>query len=175
MPKTRAQKEVTVSDLAEVLKKAKSAVFATYEKLPVKDIEALRRTAKEQGVVYTVSKKTLLQRAMKDAGYQVDPKTITGNFATLFGIEDEVAPAKIVAAFAKTHENMQIVGGALEGRTLAAAEVKALAKLPSKQELLGMLVGTLQAPITGFVNVLAGNLRGLATVLNAIKDQKGAV
>lgn len=172
MPKTRVQKQGTVEELVDVLKGAKSAVFATYEKLPVKEIETLRRSAKEQGVYYMVVKKTLLQIAMKEAGYDVDAKAIPGNFATLFGFEDEVAPAKIVAAFAKEHEAMKIVGGALERKSMDAASVKALAKLPNKQELRGMFVHTLQAPITGFVNVLAGNLRGLVQVLNAIKESK---
>ena len=175
MPKTREQKELAAHDLAEILKKAKSAVFATYEKLPVKDIEALRRAAKEQGVFYTVAKKTLLRRAMQEAGYALDPKSLEGNFATLLGIDDEIAPAKVVTAFAKEHDSMKIVGGSLERRTLTSAEIKALAMLPSKQELLGTLVRTLQAPVSGFVNVLAGNIRGLATVLSAIKEQKGTV
>jgi large subunit ribosomal protein L10 len=172
MPKTRQQKEVTVQELSALLKTAKSLVFASYEKLPVKEIETLRRSAREQGVAYAVAKKTLLARAMRDAGYTVDPKDFAGNFATLLGLEDEVAPAKLVAAFAKEHEAMKIVGGVLEKKAMDTAAVVALATLPSKQQLLGQLVGTLQAPISGFANVLAGNIRGLATVLTAIKEAK---
>lgn len=172
MPKTRQEKEVRVGELAEVLKTAKSLVFANYEKLPVKEIEKLRREIKKQGAAYTVAKKTLLQRAMKEAGFSADPKTIAGNFATVIGLDDEVAPAKAVAAFAKDHENLKIVGGVLEGKFLDAGAVVALSKLPNKKELLGMLVGTLQGPIAGFANVLAGNLRGLVTALSAVRDQK---
>lgn len=172
MPKTRQQKEVTVQELSALLKTAKSLVFASYEKLPVKEIETLRRSAREQGVAYAVAKKTLLARAMRDAGYEVNPKSFAGNFATLLGLEDEVAPAKLVAAFAKEHDAMRIVGGVLEHQAMDAAAVVALAKLPSKHQSLGQLVGTLKAPISGFAKVLGGNLRGLVTALSAIKDAK---
>jgi len=174
MPKTRQAKELTIGQLTDLFRRAKSLVFATGEKIPVSEVEKLRREAKKQGAHYTVAKKTLLTRAMKDAGIELDAKSIKGNFATIVGLEDEVAPAKLVAAFAKDHEAMQIVGGVLEGKTMDAKAVIALAKLPGKQELLGKLVGTLQAPIGGFVNVLAGNLRGLVTVLKAVQDKKTA-
>ncbi len=174
MPKTREQKEMTAARLADMLRGAKSVVFAKYEGLPVKDIETLRRQAKEQGVVYTVVKKTLLRRALQAVGFAVDPKAFDGNFATVVGKTDEVTPAKLVAAFAKEHEAMKIAGGVFEGKAMDAAGMVALAKLPTKKELLGSLVGTLQAPVSGFVNVLAGNLRGLVTVLGAIREKKTA-
>ena len=174
MSKSKQQKEVTIGKLKEWLADAKGIVFARYEKLPVKDIDALRRKAKEQGIVITVAKKTLLGKAAKDAGIQVDPKALEGNFATVIGFEDEISAAKLVAEFAKDHEAMSVVAGVLEKRALDAAAVNALAKLPSKQELLAKLVGSINAPISGFVNVLAGNLRGLVTVIGAIKDQKTA-
>ena len=172
MPKTRAQKEETLKSLTEKFRAMRSVVFANFEKLPVKDIEALRKELKKAGVLYTVAKKTLLRIAMKDAGIAVDPKALAGNFATVIGVTDEVAPAKILAAFAKDHENLKVVAGVLEGKLIDAKAVKALAALPGKNELLARLVGSLNAPISGFVNVLAGNLRGLVTVLSAIKDKK---
>ena len=85
-----------------------------------------------------------------------------------------MAPAKILEQFSKTNGAVKIIGGVIERKFITAAEVIALAKLPSKQELLAKLVGTINAPISGFVNVLAGNLRGFVQVLNAIKDQKTA-
>ncbi len=172
MPKSRAQKEATLQDLADVLKGMKSIVFANYEGLKVQEIEALRKACKEQGVYYGVAKKTLLKKAFAAAGVAVDPKAVEGNFATVIGLTDEVAPAKVLAGFAKTHEALVIKGGILEGKLIDVAMVKTLSKLPSKTELLGKLVGTLNAPISGFVNVLAGNLRGLVTVLQHIQESK---
>ena len=95
--------------------------------------------------------------------------------ATLVGLIDEVTPARIVNTFAKTHEVVSIFGGLLEGKFIDSAMVKSLANLPSKTELLSRMVGSFNAPLSGLVNVLAGNLRGLARVLNAYKDKKATV
>lgn len=172
MPKTRTEKEAVIQKLAEGLSKMRSAVFANYEGLKVKEIEELRRTLKKEGIDYTVAKKTLLRLAAKQAGKAIDPKGITGNFATVISFEDEVAPARILAKFAKDHEALKLVAGILEDRLIDAKAVIALSKLPSKTELLAKLVGTMNAPALGFVNVLAANLRGLVYVLNAIKASK---
>lgn len=172
MAKTRVEKEGSLTYLVDSLKQAKSAVFANFQGLKVKESEELRGLCRVQNIGYVASKKTLLKRALEDAGLSVDTKAFEGGVAAMFGMEDEVAPAQIIAKFAKTHEAAKIFGGILEGQFIAAEKVHALAKLPGKKELLGRLVGTLNAPVSGFVNVLAGNLRGLVTVLNAIKDSK---
>ncbi|OGL72463.1 50S ribosomal protein L10 [Candidatus Uhrbacteria bacterium RIFCSPHIGHO2_12_FULL_57_11] len=172
MPKTRAQKTETVQSIKEKLAGMRSVVFANFEQLPTKDIESVRWELKKAGAIYTVAKKTLLRLAFKDAGVQVDPKTIPGNFATIIGTEDEAAPAKILALFSKNHPALKLIAGVLEGKLLDAAGVKALAALPGKKELQARLVGSLASPISGLVNVLVGNLRGLVTVLSAIKDKK---
>ncbi len=172
MPKTRAQKEVAMQALVDTLKQSKSVVFANFQGLKVSESEELRRLCRKEGVEYLAAKKTLVARALKDAGIEGNPKSFEGAVSVVFGIEDEVAPAQILAKFAKTHEAVKLFGGILEGSFIDSTKVTELSKLPSKQQLLGQLVGTLNAPISGFVNVLAGNLRGLVTVLGAIKDAK---
>lgn len=172
MPKTRAEKEAVVQDLAEKLGRMRSIVFANYEGLTVKEVEELRRELAKAGVTYSVAKKTLLARAMELAGSSIDPRNIAGNFGTAIAFEDEVAPARIMATFAKQHEALRMVAGVLEGKLVDKAAVVALAKLPSKQELIGKAVGSIAAPLSGFVRVLAGNLRGLVYALNAIKESK---
>lgn len=172
MPKTRKQKEETVASLAAKLKKMRSIVFANYEGLPVKDIEVMRRDLKGAGIDYTVAKKTLLALAVKEAGLEFDPKGIKGNFASVISYEDEVAAAKILTKFAKNHESLKLLGGVLDGKLIDARSAIALSKIPSKQELLSKLVGSLNSPVTGLVNVLAGNIRGLLMVMTAIKDKK---
>jgi len=92
--------------------------------------------------------------------------------ATFMALGDEVSAARIVNNFSKTHEILQVFGGVLEGKFISVAMVKSLANLPSKQELLAKLVGSINAPVSGFVNVLAGNLRGLVGVLNNIAKSK---
>ncbi len=175
MAKSRKQKEVTLAELVEALGSAKSVVFADFKGLTVKDATDFRNKARKENVGVLVAKKTLMRLAFKNAGYEgVDPASLQGSLVMVTGFDDEVAPAKLAAEFSKEHEALKIVAGVLERKLVDAAAIKSLAKLPSKQELLAKLVGSLNAPINGFVNVLAGNLRGLVNVLNAVKDQKAA-
>jgi len=174
MPKSKIQKNEIMRNLTERIKKSKSIVFAGFNALGVKDNEALRAKLRAENGEYYVAKKTLLERALKEQGIEnLDTKSLTGKLAVIFSYQDEVAPAKAVDAFRKDKEDkIFFLGGILEGKLLSKTEVEALAKLPSKQELLSRLVGTLNAPVSGFVNVLAGNLRGLVTVLKAIEEKK---
>lgn len=158
--------------MADGIRTAKAVVFANFQGLKVSESEDLRRQCRAQAIGLVASKKTLLQRALAEIGFNLETKTYPGGVAAVCGQEDEVAPAQIVANFAKKHEVVTIFGGILEGKLIDAAKVKELALLPSKQELLAKLVGSINAPVSGLVNVLAGNLRGLVNVLNAIKENK---
>jgi len=173
MPKTRQQKEAVIKDLAEKIKKAKSLVFVNFDGLKVKEIEQLRKKCRVENIDYLVAKKTLMKKAFKDAGLEeIDPKSFERETATVISYEDEVAPARIIQGFTKEHEALKAFGGVLEGKFVAKDKIIELSKLPSKDELLAKVVGSIKAPISGFVNVLAGNLRSLVYVLNAIKDSK---
>lgn len=169
---TKDQKKKIVSDLAEKLKNSKAAVFSDYKGLPVKEMMALRKELRKQGIDFAVAKKTLMNLAFKKAKIDVDVRKMEGQLAIAISPEDEVEAAKIIAKNAKGNENLKILGGILETRFLGKEEVMELSKLPGKEELLAKLVGSLNAPVSGFVNVLAGNLRGLLNVLKAIGDNK---
>jgi large subunit ribosomal protein L10 len=168
MAKTRQQKEQTLAELTSAFGASKSTVFVNYQGLKVKEADELRRTADREKVGYTVAKKTLLDRAIKSTGVQFDANALKGMIGVATA-EDEVAAAKLMVEFGKTHEALKVLGGVVDGQIVDVAAVKALASMPSRQQLLGLLVGTINAPISGFVNVLAANIRGLANVLNAIK------
>jgi large subunit ribosomal protein L10 len=174
MPKSKIQKGEIMRNLTERIKKSKSIVFAGFNALGVKDNEALRLQLRAENGEYYVAKKTLLERALKEQGIEnLDTKSLEGKLAVIFSYEDEVSPAKVVDAFRKDKEDkIFFLGGILEGKLLSKTEVEALAKLPSKHELHAKLVGTLNAPISGFVNVLAGNIRNLVNVLKAIEEKK---
>lgn len=174
MPKTREQKKDILEGLKDRVNKSKSVVFTNFDSLEVTDNEELRNELRKENSEYCVAKKTLLGMAFKDSNIEgLDIKSFEGRVAAVFGYEDEVAPAKIVDEFMKNHEGkVNFVGGILENKFMTAAEVKQLAGLPSKQELYAKIVGSINAPVSGFVNVLAGNLRGLVTVLKAIEDNK---
>lgn len=167
---TKEQKKTLLESLAEKISKMKSAVFADYTGLDVAKMTQLRRKLREQGIELKVAKKTLIDLAFKNQGIEgVDTKKMPGQIAVMMGFQDEVAPAKIAYAFGKANENLKILGGVLEGNVLDAAAVLDLAKLPSKKELLAKAVGSIGAPLSGMVNVLQGNLRGLVQVLSQIK------
>ncbi|MFA5159872.1 MAG: 50S ribosomal protein L10 [Candidatus Omnitrophota bacterium] len=174
MPKSKLQKGEILRDLTAKIGRSKSIVFATFNALGVKENEELRRKLQAENSEYYVAKKTLMDKAFKDSNLQdFNARELDGKVAAIFSYEDEVAPAKIVDNFRKTREDkIAFVGGILENRFLTAAQVENLAKLPSKLELYSKLVGSINAPVSGFVNVLAGNLRGLVTALKAIADQK---
>lgn len=171
MAKTKQQKIEAVEALSKDIADATSVVFANYQGLTVADMDALRANCRENGVRCMATKKTLVKRALADRDIDVDTKAYEGGIATFLGT-DEVSAPKVVAEFAKDHEIVTIFGGVLEGAYIDADKVKALSKLPSKEELLAKMVGSMNAPVSGFVNVLAGNLRGLVNVLNGIKDAK---
>ncbi|HRZ95423.1 MAG TPA: 50S ribosomal protein L10 [Candidatus Moranbacteria bacterium] len=169
---TKKQKKEIVADLSEKLKNSKAAVFSDFKGLLVKDMMALRKELRKEKIDFKVAKKTLIELALKNAKIDASVKNMEGQLAVAISQEDEVAAAKIMAKVAKGNENLKILGGILEMKFLGKEEIMALSKLPSKDELLAKLVGTLNAPVSGFVNVLAGNIRGLINVLKAVADNK---
>ncbi len=173
MAKTRLQKEQTLADLTAAFVSSKSAVIVNYQGLKVKEAEELRRKAEKEGIGYVVAKKTLITKALKAAGTEYDV-TALGGMIGVATSKDEVAAARLLAEFSKAHESMKILSAVVDGKIINAIGVQALASLPSREVLLAQVVGTINAPVSGFVNVLAGNLRGLMNVLNSIKDAKVA-
>lgn len=173
MQQTRQQKEALVKEVAEKIKGAKALVFANYNGVNVKDLTGIRKELRKSGSTWQVLKKTLLSLALKDAGIDVDARKLGGQIGVAFS-KDEVAAAKTFSEFLKANKEttLSIEGGTLGTKSLSVEEIKALAKLPSQDELRAILVGTLQAPISGFARVLSGNLRGLVQVLKAIEEKK---
>lgn len=174
MPKTKEQKKEILQDLEDKLSRSKSVVFTGFNALEVKDNEELRQNLQANNSEYLVAKKTLLSLALKNSlKIEIEAKHFAGKLATVFSYEDEVSGAKAIAQFSKGKEDkVYFLGGILEGKLISQDEVIALSKLPSQEELYAKLVGTLNAPISGFVNVLAGSLRSLLYTLKAIEEQK---
>lgn len=169
----RAEKEALLKDVVKSAKEAKALVFADFTGVTVKQLSEVRSELRKSGSRFQILKKTILNIALRDAGIAVDARKLEGQVGVAFST-DEVSAAKAIADYVKANKEMKlsIIGGALEGKVLSAAEVKALAKLPSKDELRGILAGTLQAPIAGFVRTLSGNLSGLVRVLSAVAEKK---
>ncbi len=173
MNANRQQKELSVNEIREKLAGSRSVIFADYKGLNVARVTELRKRMRAAGVEMKVVKNTLTRLAASELGYEaVNPK-LEGPTAAIFGINDPVAPAKVLDAFSKEFKyNFEIKGAIVEGKVIDASGVKALADLPSKEVLIAMALGTLQAPIVGFLNVLQGNARQLVYVLEAVRKQR---
>jgi len=172
MPQTKQQKQEIIDDLKEKIKGQKVMVFFDFTGLKVKDFSNLRKKIKAAGDSLKVAKKTLFNLALKKEGIDVDFKKMAGEIALVFGYKDEVAPAKTVWQFSQENKNVKILGGFLENKFFESDKMIELAKLPGREELLARFVGTVSAPISNFVSVLQGNIKGLIVALNAISKTK---
>ncbi|MES2971435.1 MAG: 50S ribosomal protein L10 [Patescibacteria group bacterium] len=176
MALTKQKKDEVVAQTAGLLASSKLTVVAAYQGTPVKAMQALRRQARDNGTKVQVVKNRLVIKALQanELTKTTDTSALEGMLLYAFNTEDEVAPAQILATFAKTQPTIQFVGAiTADGSFIGADDVKALASLPSKEQLRGMLVGTIAAPLSGFMNVMAGNVRGVLNVLSARAEAIG--
>ena len=174
MAKTKQQKQEILKIIEDKISRSKSVVFTNYDTLTVSENEELRQKLRAEGGEYYVAKKSLLDLAFQSTKIdELKIKDFEGKIAAVFSYNDEVASAKAVDDFGSSREGkLNFVGGILENKFLSGSEVANLAKLPSKQELYAKVVGSINAPVSGFVNVLAGNLRKFVYALNAVKEAK---
>lgn len=170
----KQSKQDLVAELAEQLKGTKAAFLADYRGLNVEKSTELRRKLRAAGAEYRIIKNTLLRLAAQGTPAACLDPQLKGPTAVTLVTADPVAPAKALVEFAKVNQAFELKAGMLDGKLLSAAEVKALAELPSREVLLARLLGTLNAPTSNFVGVLAAVPRSLVQVLSAVKDQKAA-
>ncbi len=170
MAKTRLQKEEQLSKLNDQFG-SKKAVFVDYQGLSVKEIENMRNSLEEKGVKFMVVKNTLAKIALTNSGIEVDGEILKKPVAIAFA-DDEVTPSKEIKNFSKLYEKLEILGGIIEKQFVSVSTINALALLPSREELYAKVVGSIAAPISGLVNVMAGNIRGLVSVLAQYRDEQ---
>jgi len=170
MPKTKEKKKEIVKSLEERVKKQEAMVFVNFKGLKMDNFTELRDELSKSDSELVVSKKSLINIAFKKGGLDIDIDRLKEEIAVIFGYSDSTTPVKVVYNFSKKNPNLKMVGGFTEGVMRSQEEIAELAKLPSKDELLGTLAGTLQAPISGFVSVLQGSIRGFVSVLSQIKN-----
>jgi large subunit ribosomal protein L10 len=165
------QKRAVVAEVSGELARAQAVILAEYRSIPVRDMTELRKRARGSGVYLRVLKNTLARRAVADTPFKGLSEKMVGPLA--YGISsDPVAAAKVLQAFAKDNEKFVIKAGAMPIVVMSAREVAELAKMPSRQELLARLVGTLQAPIAKLVRTLSEVPGKFARTLAAVKDRK---
>ena len=169
MALNKEQKENIVEKLKQSIAKQKAMVFVAIEGLKTTELFDLRKELKQDDCLLTVVKKTLLGMAFKQSKIELDVKELKGELALVFGFGDEIRPAKIAYQFSKKNKSLKILGGFFENEVKTAEEIIILARIPSREELLAKIVSSISSPISGFINVLQGNIKGLVYVLSAIK------
>lgn len=168
------EKQKIIEEIKEKVNEAQAVVLVDYRGLNVEELTELRSKYREVGVEYKVYKNTMMRFAFKDAGYEDFNEYLTGPNAVAFGFDDPVQAAKITHEFSKEHDKLEIKAGIVDGKVIDIEEVRSLASLPSKEVLIAQTLGGLNAPITGFVNVLQGNIRNLVYALDAVRQQQEA-
>lgn len=161
MSKAIEIKQELVNQIAEEIKASSSIVIADYRGLNVAEVTELRNNMRNEGLTFKVYKNSLVRRAMEQAGIEGLNEVLTGPNAIAFSTDDVVAPARVLNDFAKSHENLELKAGVIEGKVATLEEVKAIATLPNKEGLLSMLLSVLTAP-----------MRNTALAVKAVADQK---
>lgn len=170
MALTKDKKNEVVSEVSALLSDSKLTVVAAYQGTTVKALQQLRRDAKNDGTAVKVVKNRLVIKAIEKSETlkDVDTSALKGQLLYAFNNEDEVAPAKVLATFAKTNPTLQFVGAiGSDGKFMSAEEVSALAVLPSKTQLIAGIINTLNSPVNGVMSGLGGNIHGLLDAVAA--------
>ena len=181
MPRTKAQKQKILDDLKDKVARQKAILLVGITGLKVKDLSALRKKLKGVDANIQVVKKTLVEKALKEqklegeegkpssSSLMFDKKGMKTEVALVFAFGDAIAPAKTVYQLSKENEALKILAGYIGNQPKDAEYIITLAQLPSREEILARLVGSIASPISGLVNVLQGNIKGLLQVLTQIK------
>jgi len=164
-------KQQIVSEIKAKFENSSSVVLTDYRGLNVAQVTELRKKMREAGVEYRVLKNTMIRFAAHELGLEGLDPYLEGPTAVAFSA-DPVAPAKIIYDFAKDNKQLEIKVGVLDGKVIDVAQVKALAELPSREELLAKVLGGMQAPLYGLASVLSGTLRSFVYALDAVRKQK---
>ncbi len=166
---TKEKKKEIVNELCENISKQEGVFFINFKGIKGNDSGVLRSKLKKGEAKMTVARKTLAKIAFQKEGIDFDPLSLEGEVGFVFSFGDSAGVAKIIKEF-KKEEKISILGGVFEGKNLSAKEVEEIADLPTREELLSKLVGSISSPASGFLQVLQGNTRDLLTVLSKAKS-----
>jgi large subunit ribosomal protein L10 len=172
MPKTKSQKQQVVSDLAKKIEGNKSFFVVAPNGINPNESAKLKMKLSEVDGEYHLVKNSLFVLALEQLGFEVPASFKTSQNAVIFANDKAPEAAKILKEFIKDTEKAEFKEGFLEGKVMSAAQVGQLAELPSREVMLAQVLATMNAPVSGFVNVLAGNVRSIVTVIDAIRQAK---
>jgi len=170
---TKAFKKDKIEIIKEKLSKAQVAIVTEYKGFSVDEITTLRRNLQKEDGDYTVTKNTLAKIAVKGTAFEVLTDSFKGPIALAFGFNDQVSPAKVLAAFIKEAKKGEVIAAALDGKLLSAADAKALATLPSREELYAKMLGCINSPASGIANATNSVITQLVRTMAAVVEVKG--
>ena len=171
---TKAQKNDKIAVIKEAISKAKVAIVTDPLGLSVSEITDLRRQLQKEESDYTVVKNTLAIKAIEGTEFEALKGFLKESSAIAFGFNDQIAPAKVVAKYAKGNDKVKIKGAVLDGKAYSSEEVQELAKLPSKEELFSRILGSINSPATGIVGCVNGVMSALVRAMDQVRQQKSA-
>jgi len=166
------EKKAVVAEVAEQMKLAKSIFLTDYKGLNVQEMNELRSAFSNVDVKYRVVKNTLAKLSSKEAGCEELSEYFVGPVGLVFGMDDPVAPAKVLKEFTKKNDKLEVMACLFEGAMIGKERVGDLAELPTREQILGQLVGVLQAPIRNLAFSLNGIMSNLVYAINAVKEEK---
>ena len=169
---TKAYKSNKIEQIKEKMLKAKVAVVTDYRGLSVEQITKLRRELQKEGGDYMVTKNTLAKIAVKGTEFEALTAVFKGPVALAIGFEDQVSPARIMTNFIKLAKKGEILAAVLDGKLFSAEEAKALATMPSREELYAKMLGCINSPASGIANTTNGVLTKLVRAMDAVREQK---
>ena len=171
---TKQFKSEKIDAIKSKIEKAQVAIVTEYKGFSVEEITKLRREIQKDGGDYMVTKNTLAKIAVKGTEYEALTEKLSGPVALAFGFSDPVSPAKALTKFIKETKKGEILGAVLDGKLLSVEETKALANLPSKEELYAKMLGSINSPASGIVGCVNGVMASLTRAIAAVRDQKAA-
>lgn len=174
MATTRQQKEATLQELKDMFGRAKSVAFGQYAGMTMEQLSKMRKEMRTANVEFKVAKKTLFKLAAKEHGFEIADELIPGTIGAAFSYEDGIAGPRIIKKMGKEVEVLKLMGGIMEGQVLSIAQMKEIADLPSKQELLAKVVGLMRAPLQNFYSAIQSPLSSFARGLQAYAEKKPA-
>ncbi len=171
MAKTRSEKTELLDKYKDLLKNKSGYFLVNSDKIDTATVSDLKTKLKEVDANYTVVKNTLFKVALQDTNQPLETQELEGPTAIIYFDEDPTAPAKLVKQIQKEKELLNAKSGVFEGEFLTEERVMQLAEIPTKEVLLAQLVGSMNAPLTGFMNAVTGNIKGLTVVLKGISEK----
>ena len=172
MAKSREIKTELLKRYKDILESKKGYILVNSENIDTATVTDLKRALKEVGADYSVLKNTVFKIALQDTKQPIETQGFEGSTAIIYFDEEPTEAAKLVKNIQKEHELLEARSGIFNGEFLSAEEIMKLADIPSREVLLSQLVGSMNAPLTGFMNAVTGNLKGLTVVLKGISEKE---